>query len=177
MKRIEYVKGDATLPKGEGTKFVIHCCNDIGGWGRGFVLSINKRYRRPMEEYRRWYTDLIHELATGHFGLGEVQFVPVTGDTIIVNMIGQHGIKKENGIPPIRYDAIESCLQKVREKIHEMMHEDAEKHFTSDRSLGGYSIHCPRFGAGLAGGDWALIELLIRENLSKKEIPVTVYDL
>ena len=35
----------------------------------------------------------------------------------------------------------------------------------------------PRIGAGLAGGAWTIIEGIIREELSAKNIPVAVYDL
>lgn len=27
---INYVIGDATAPQGEGPKFIVHCCNNIG---------------------------------------------------------------------------------------------------------------------------------------------------
>jgi len=39
------------------------------------------------------------------------------------------------------------------------------------------SVHGPRFGAGLAKGDWNTIEQLIIENLCKKDIDVYIYDL
>ena len=38
------------------------------------------------------------------------------------------------------------------------------------------SIHMPRIGCGLAGGKWAQVEPLIIDELSSKEIVVTVYD-
>ncbi|MFF4223553.1 hypothetical protein ACFYZH_11940 [Streptomyces abikoensis] len=34
---IEYVRGDATCPQGDGPKVICHVVNDAGGWGRGFV--------------------------------------------------------------------------------------------------------------------------------------------
>jgi hypothetical protein len=35
----------------------------------------------------------------------------------------------------------------------------------------------PRMGAGLAGGDWEVIELLIQETLCASDVAVYVYDL
>ena len=37
---IIYTQGDATQPIGEGTKIIVHVCNDIGGWGRGIESLI-----------------------------------------------------------------------------------------------------------------------------------------
>jgi len=34
---ISYIKGDATAPQGKGVKVIAHLCNDLGGWGKGFV--------------------------------------------------------------------------------------------------------------------------------------------
>lgn len=40
---ILYIKGDATAPIGSGVKVITHICNDIGGWGKGFVLALSKK--------------------------------------------------------------------------------------------------------------------------------------
>ena len=44
MLNINYVIGDATQPIGDGAKIIVHVCNDIGGWGRGFVLALTKKW-------------------------------------------------------------------------------------------------------------------------------------
>ena len=49
---IKYVIGDATRPIGEGTKLIIHISNDLGGWGRGFVLALSRRWDAPEKVYR-----------------------------------------------------------------------------------------------------------------------------
>jgi O-acetyl-ADP-ribose deacetylase (regulator of RNase III) len=145
---IKYVKGDATQPIGEGNKLIIHCCNDENKWGAGFVLALSKRWAKPEARYRAFKSTM----------LGGVQFVPVESDITVVNMIGQHGIRTENNAAPIRYDAINTALKIVNEYA-------IKNNFT---------IHCPRFGAGLAGGDWNVIEALIKSNIA---VDVTVYDL
>jgi len=53
MKPITYIKGDATNPQAKGTKIIIHICNNLGGWGKGFVLAISKRWKAPEEAYRK----------------------------------------------------------------------------------------------------------------------------
>ncbi len=133
---------------------ICHICNDIGGWGAGFVLAISERWSEPEAEYRRWH-------ATGEaggFALGSVQFVQVEQYIWVANMIGQRGINRGSSGPPIRYDAVAKCLAQVAAKAIEL----------------GASVHMPRIGCGLAGGKWAEIEPLIEEHLNG--IAVKVYD-
>jgi O-acetyl-ADP-ribose deacetylase (regulator of RNase III) len=95
---VKYIKGDATNPEGSGNKIIVHICNDIGGWGKGFVVAISKRWIKPENKYREWFK------SQNNFELGEVQFVRVEEDIWIANVIGQHKINKDvSGKPPIRY--------------------------------------------------------------------------
>lgn len=148
---ITYVKGDATYPQGDGQKFIIHIVNDIGKWGAGFVLAISKRWTEPEIEYKKWYRQ------RNELELGKVQFVQVESGIIVANMVAQHGTGQQNG-PPIRYGALETCLRTVAERARKE----------------GASVHGPRFGAGLSGGDWATIEKLVQENLN--DLNVIIYD-
>ncbi len=152
---IQFLKGDATNPVSEGNKIIVHVCNDIGGWGKGFVMAISKKWPNPEKEYRTWYKSQLN------FSLGEVQFIKVQEDIYVGNMIGQHKINKdENGNIPIRYTAIESCLEKVALYAKEI----------------NASVHMPRIGCGLAGGTWDKIEPIVLKTLSEKSINVFVYD-
>ena len=153
---ILYIKGDATAPIGSGVKVITHICNDIGGWGKGFVLALSKKWKMPEEAYSQWYK------SQEEFTLGAVQFVNVENKLYVANMIGQHGIYKDSkGLPPIRYDAVRQCLKEVA--LFTIAHKA--------------SVHMPRIGCGLAGGKWELMEQIIKEELITKEIAVTVYDL
>lgn len=153
--KINYLNGDATRPNEPKNKVIVHVCNDMGGWGKGFVLAISKRWKNPEAKYREWYK------SKNDFSLGEVQFVQVETDIWIANLIGQHKMNKDElGNPPIRYDAILTGLQKVSVFALKL---DA-------------SIHMPRIGCGLAGGTWDKIEPLIEQSLISTGIPVFVYD-
>jgi O-acetyl-ADP-ribose deacetylase (regulator of RNase III) len=153
---INYIKGDATKPEGDGTKLIVHVCNDIGGWGRGFVVALSQQWPQPEREYRKWYE------SKEKFSLGEVQFVQVERDIWVANMIGQRDTKPDKeGNPPVRYDAIAKALSKVAAFAQEKI----------------ASIHMPRIGCGLAGGTWDKMEPVIIKELVNKKIPVTVYDL
>jgi O-acetyl-ADP-ribose deacetylase (regulator of RNase III) len=155
MKDIQYTKGDATSPEQEGNKIIVHICNDIGGWGKGFVMAISKKWKAPEKQYRDWFR------SQEGFELGQVQFVQVEEDLWVGNMIGQHKINKdEQGNAPIRYEAVRQCLEKVSA-------------FAVEYNA---SVHMPRIGCGLAGGKWEEIEPIIIEALSAKDVAVTVYD-
>ncbi len=98
---IQYLVGDATAPIGIGSRIIVHVCNDIGGWGAGFVLAISKRWPLPESEYRKWCGNR----KESGFGLGEVQLVQVEAELFVANLIGQHGLRRNGAQPPIRYDA------------------------------------------------------------------------
>ena len=151
---IRYVVGDATRPDAAGNKVIVHVCNDVGGWGKGFVMALSKRWPGPEAQYRAWHQD------QDGFELGAVQFVSVGGELWVANVIGQQGLRPSGGVPPIRYEAIRAGLRRVA--VFAAEHEA--------------SVHMPRIGCGLAGGKWEEIEPLIHTELSDKGILVTVYD-
>lgn len=153
MKDINYIKGDATAPVGDGKKIICHICNDVGGWGAGFVMALSKKWESPEKQYRR--------LGKKSLILGNVQFVVADNDIVVANMIAQRDIKPNDmGVPPVRYAAIDVCFQKVARMAKSM----------------NASIVMPRIGCGLAGGQWDYIEPIIKHRLSEHDIEVTVYD-
>ncbi|SDI68508.1 O-acetyl-ADP-ribose deacetylase (regulator of RNase III), contains Macro domain [Chryseobacterium jejuense] len=156
MKTIHYLKGDATVPQAKGIKIIAHICNDLGGWGKGFVLAVSKRWEAPEKEYRNWH----RFRSENHFGLGEIQIVQVEKYIYVANMIGQKGMKTGSNGVPVRYEAIEKCLETLAKEAIEL---DA-------------SIHMPRIGCGLAGGKWEQIEPIIERTLLNKNVEVYVYD-
>jgi O-acetyl-ADP-ribose deacetylase (regulator of RNase III) len=153
---ITYLKGDATCPQAAGNKIICHVCNDRGGWGKGFVMALSKRWSGPEEDYRAWFRDR----AKNDFGLGSVRFVQVERTIWVANMVAQHGMTAGKNGPPIRYEAVEACLTRVASQAKDLS----------------ASVHMPRIGCGLAGGKWQDIEPIIGRTLCQAAIAVTVYD-
>lgn len=152
---LTYVVGDATKPTGSGVKILAHVCNDKGGWGKGFVRAISARWAKPEKEYRAWFKG-----SDSDFSLGKVQFVEVRDNELFVaNMVAQAGYASLANPCPLDYDSLRTCLERVNEEALSMA----------------ASVHMPRIGTGLAGGDWAKIEALINEVLP--QVPVIVYSL
>jgi O-acetyl-ADP-ribose deacetylase (regulator of RNase III) len=153
IAKLTYVKGDATNPVGPGKKIIAHVCNNYGGWGAGFVLAISKKWPSPEKVYRdsAFYTNL---------ELGTTQFVSVSETITVANMIAQNGFVSKNNPVAISYADLRLCLFDVMVRAR---HEGA-------------SVHGPKFGAGLGGGDWKVIEKIIQEELVSKGVPVTIYE-
>ena len=160
MTKINYVKGDATSPTGDGYKCICHICNDIGAWGAGFVLALSKKWKGPEADYRYYASKKDTKL-------GSMHVCTVEENVCVVNMVAQHGIGWDRGVPPISYDALAVCLEKVAEFI---LVGDTKS------TLKG-SVHMPRIGCGLAGGEWPAVEVIIIDKLCRLNIPVFVYDL
>jgi O-acetyl-ADP-ribose deacetylase (regulator of RNase III) len=170
--KFEYLVGDATKPTGDGVKIICHVCNDIGGWGAGFVVGLNNTFGKEVDSPRGKYLDWFkkgyytHKNADIPFRLGEIQLVKVKPTTLVANMIGQRNVGDWNGVPPIRYEAIRDCFINLRERIKPAM---------ANGSV--ITLAGPRFGAGLAGGDWTKIEGIVADVLKDIDVTMKIYDL
>lgn len=149
---IHYVKGDATAPIGDGHKIIVHCCNNAGAWGAGFVLALSRKWPHVEKAY----------LAQRGYKLGAVQFAYAEESVTVANLIGQDGCGFRNGQPPVRYPAIYAGLIQVAYEARQLHVPYA-------------SIHMPRMGCGLAGGTWTEMEPIINQAL--EGLDVYVYDL
>lgn len=146
---LRYVKpGDATRPKADGFKLIVHCCNNRRAWGKGFVTAIDKRWSRPRDVFSRSTTML-----------GTVSYACVEDDIAVANVIGQDGYGVD-GRCYVLYEALREGFRRV---------------FAVARTYSA-SVHCPRLGCGLAGGRWDAVERLLREEFVAKGVSVTVYD-
>jgi O-acetyl-ADP-ribose deacetylase (regulator of RNase III) len=157
---VTYVKGDATKPQGDGRKIIAHVCNDEGGWGAGFVLAVDKLSSQPRISYRMAYDHWTKEEGLTFIPLGWTQLDYVGNNIYVANMVAQHrtirSVEK-----PICYKSLEVCLEKVAKSAIAL---DA-------------TVHMPRIGCGLAGGDWNVVESIINRTLTLRDVHVTVYDL
>ncbi|MEH1163962.1 macro domain-containing protein [Micromonospora sp. CPCC 205539] len=156
MTPLTILQGDATNPQAKGRKVIAHICNDLGGWGKGFVVAISRRWPEPERDYRQWHRGR----AGNDFALGATRLVRVTEGMWVANMVGQRGMKTGSAGPPIRYDAVERCLTSLADHAQAL----------------GASVHMPRIGCGLAGGTWGRMEPIVLRTLCARDIAVTVYD-
>lgn len=154
---IHYIIGDATRPVGEGARLIAHICNDAGAWGKGFKLALSQRWDAPKQAYRSWDMNR----SSNDSQLGQIQVVDVGESIAVVNMLAQRWIAPIDNVPPIRYDALRSCLG----------------HLAQQALARNASVHMPRIGSGQGGGQWSQVEPLLQQTLAAAGIEVFVYDL
>lgn len=151
MAYIKYLKGDATDPiKSTDIKIIAHICNDIGRWGKGFVVPLGKKYPKAKREY----------LSKKRYILGDIDIIEIDNSIKIANMVAQRGIGYSKRVR-VQYDDLRFCFCQLKDYIVNL------KSSTS--------IHMPRIGCGLGGGEWSTIENIIKEELDG--LDVYVYDL
>lgn len=151
MSNITYVKGD--IFKGieavsKDTPICLpHVCNDQGAWGSGFVVALSKFSLIPERSYR----------ALKDYKLGHVDISISYGNIHVLNMIAQHKFVSKNNPVALRYDALMTCLDTV---------------FKYAKGLNA-EVRAPKFGAGLAEGDWNKIA----EIINSYNYPAVIYEL
>lgn len=189
-QRLHYVSGDATsVTNGNGPKIIVHVCNDIGAWGKGFVMAIHSKWPGVRKKYKTW-----HKKGT-RFRLGAVQIITVTkamcanapahealrnasSRLAVANIIGQRGIRRDTNMTPIKYEAVEEGLHAIGDYASQMQCSPGSIKDRSPPDAGSPSLHMPRIGCGLAGGRWSHIEPIILKTLDAfPTLHVYVYDL
>ena len=133
--KIKYERGDVLASP---HRFVIHGCNAQGVMGAGFAKQIRSHYPFAYKEYRKFYSEK-------GLALGETQFIKCR-DRTIINAITQKHYGFDN-VRYVSYDAIANVMMAVEETLY------------------GETVAMPKIGAGLAGGDWKVIEAIIESEL------------
>lgn len=148
-----------------GTSIIVpHVCNNMNMFGAGFAAGVAKHYPIVKENYHLLGSKFLKN------NLGYVQFVQVAKDDtyghklIFANMIAQNGIISKNNLRPLNYYALVKSMVTVNNYI--------KQNFDEENKV---QIHAPKFGSGLAGGNWHFIEDLIHDIWSGTT--VFIYDL
>lgn len=145
------------------TIIVPHVCNNINAFGAGFAGDVSSRYPEVKENYH---------LLGSNMKLGHTQFISVKKDKtylheiIVANMIAQNGTIHKKNPRPLNYAALMQCMLSVRHYANQLL---------KDKEKNRVEIHAPKFGSGLAGGNWDFIESIIQDIWT--DMYVTIYSL
>jgi len=133
-----------------GSSIIVpHVCNNSNVFGAGFATGVSKHFPIVKENY--------HLLGSKQI-LGHTQFITVFKDKIFnhqlifANMIAQNNTISPQNPRPINYLALCKCMSEIDNYIR--------NHFDKDTRI---QIHAPKFGCGLAGGNWFFIQNLIED--------------
>ncbi len=156
---IRYIDGDVRMPVGEGNKIIIQCVNSWGLMASGVAKAIYEKWPVVKEKYHDWYNYPNRNKVK--FGLGKVQLIQVEENVWVANIVGQHGIVGPSNPKPVRYEALEEGFATVAETAIQL----------------NASIHSPLIAAGLAQGNWDIIEKLIIKQLVHQGLSVKIYQI
>ena len=169
------VKGDATKPQTlDHRVLVAHVCNTLGAFGAGFVLAITKAWGYRVKD--KYQAQISTSDEKGEEKLGKVSYILCTQapsgavlkpQIVVANMIAQESTVNRDNPRPLKYNALARCMDDVARIVLKSQNENKCR---ID------SIHCPKFGSDLSGGDWAFIKELINDCWLVKGINVTVYE-
>lgn len=133
---------------------VVHGCNAQGQMNSGIAGEIHQRFPSVYEDYHRQYTNT-------SLVLGDVIFSPpnaIENRTFwVANGITQEFYGRDASIRYADYLAIRQVFRSVYEHAKKMNVE----------------VHFPKIGAGLANGEWSVIEHIIAQEL--KDVPHTLW--
>ena len=126
---------------------IFHVVNSVGAWGAGFVVPLGQHFPEAQQAY----------LDIQEYRLGEVQFITNEDIIVIANAIAQKGCMSYDNPKPLSYKHLKRCMKIAGDfcRLNEL------------------AIQAPKFGSGLAGGNWEIIENLIKYIW--KDINVTIY--
>jgi hypothetical protein len=157
MAKLQYKVGNLFNNIPENEKVIIaHIVNNEKKMGAGFVIPLMKKFPTLKEQYIK-----ASEKYPKEDLLGKVFYYKEEDNVIVANMFAQDGVGYNTDIlHPLRYDALELCMLNTALMVKA---KDVKQ------------ILAPKLGRGLAGGNWTVIEAMIKEFWVKKDIDVTVY--
>jgi O-acetyl-ADP-ribose deacetylase (regulator of RNase III) len=143
---IRYITGDL-VKDAEQFDVIAHCANCYCTMGAGIAPQIKAKFP---EAYAA-------DCATKKGDLNKLGTISYTETTkpIVVNLYGQFDYTgRRSGNMDLNYDAIRSAIKLMKEKFS------------------GKTFGMPKIGAGLAGGDWSIIEKIIEEEMRGEYVTI-----
>jgi len=143
-----YIKlnGDTLSPE---TGIIVHGCNCQGVMGAGIAAQVRSRYPAAYEIY-------VKKHRISGLKLGEITYAEVAPNKIIVNANTQFSCGVDRRY--VDYEAVATCFEAVKILARSMEGPGHEK----------LDIVFPMIGAGLAGGNWKIIETIILETIGNE---------
>ena len=147
-KGLKFIEGDLIqMAKDKKFDVIIHGCNCFNTMGAGIALQVKRNFKAAYQADQQ--TKKGDKKKLGTYTSAEVDGVT------IVNAYTQYAFSK--GVDAINYWAVRQVMRKI------------------SRDFKGKKIGYPMIGAGLAGGDWDLISLIIYEELKDQDHTLVKY--
>lgn len=145
------IKGDHN----GSTVFIPHVCNNVDLFGAGFAAQVADRFPSVKANYHLLGKSFIRN-NMGHCQIIKVYEEPKYKHKLyFANMIAQNSIPGPNNKRPIDYLALVKSMASLSSYI-----KNSTGFYQKTESV---EIHAPKFGSGLAGGNWNFITDLIED--------------
>jgi O-acetyl-ADP-ribose deacetylase (regulator of RNase III) len=154
---IRYQKGDL-LSVTSG--IIAHGCNCQGVMGSGVAFQIKKKWPEVYKQYKLECDSFTDQQLLGSKG----RAVKVDDDLYVVNLYTQL-VFGADGRKYVSYDAIDKSFKYF-------LHENAIGNFGNKK----HQINIPLIGAGLGGGNWTVIESIIKSRAKEFSTEVIVWE-
>lgn len=184
--KLEYIEGDLFE---SDAALLIHGCNAQKVFGSGVALEMKNRYPLCFRAYSQFsaannlvegfnckYGDSSYGhnyIYTDYESLGRVCFWvnPHKGHRYIANAITQMTYGR-NGGRYTSYEAVYSCLEKIRDFCLYKLNEQGDNSFITKGVALPYKFTCDRGGA-----EWSIVEAMIKFLFENTEVRVRIYKL
>jgi len=135
-----------------GLNIIVHGCNAQGVMGSGFAKQVAQLYPACLETYRQ-QVDFLKRVQPDQV-LGQCIQYWASPYLVIVNAITQQDFGRDPARRYVSYRAVAEAFSQLRDMP----------------GLLGATVHYPQIGAGLGGGDWAVISEIISNRLDPSGI-------
>lgn len=152
---IVYLRKDVTQ---FNERLLIHGCNAQGAMNSGVAKAIRERFPKAWLAYKHAFEMGQHDENVRKLTqLGNYIDAPVSPNRTVINAITQQNYGKD-GKKYVSYDAIDQVTKRI----------------AVDYDVPTCAM--PKIGCGLGGGDWSIVEAIIKNNLTPA-MQVVVYEL
>lgn len=146
---IKYIIGDLVETAGN-YDVVAHGCNCFCTMGAGIAKAIKKKYYGAYAVDKKTKYGDVNKLGS------ITTYYDEDDDVTIINAYIQHHYKGADVL--VEYSALRSCLKEIKEQH------------------AGQTIGLPLIGCGLAGGDWGVVEGIIKDELRDEDVTVIIFN-
>lgn len=169
MAKLTYVVGDLVKAAQSGQLDVIaHGCNCFNTMKSGIAPQIAKAFPFAHQADQNTQRGDRHKL-------GGYTYASYTTGLYVFNLYSQYGFwGRKEGIRDLDYQALEKALEGMANELKFIADRDGKE-------VSNMRVGLPKIGAGLAGGNWDFIELMVEKHLGcfdtkiyvlhKREIP------
>ena len=150
---LEYRKGNIFT---FGEQYIAHGCNCFNSMGAGIAAQVAKMY--PQAMLADTFTERGDKRKLGSYTFWSGPDIMTPGNTVtIINAYTQYKYTRHE--VDVDYGAVHSCFFEIQRDFPEGV------------------IALPKIGAGLAGGDWRIIESILKEVSDTYDRVFRVYEL